>query len=164
MKKGISTQIFIFIFALLMIVLVLGFGIRSLSTVSDTANNVELLTFIDTLDDLVQEYYVFDVGSSELVDLAVPKGVTHVCFSNPKEPISKSVPTDLAFFVQNNKKDNLYILPLDAYKAPAPDFTVAHMYVDPTTNPLCVATQGLLQVKLETVLFNNEIFVQITEV
>ncbi len=164
MKKGLSTQIFIFIFALIMIALVLGFGIKSLGTVKNTADKVELLTFITNLDEGIQEYYAFDVGSNKRVQLLLPNQVKEVCFVNPKEPLTTTHKNqDFLFFLKNNKKDNLYILPLDAFTNPAPDFTIDNMIVPADQNPLCVKTQGKLDILIETVLYNDQIFVQIQQ-
>ena len=164
MKKGLSTQIFIFIFALIMIVLVLGFGIKSLNTVKNTADKVELLTFVTNLDEGIQEYYAFDVGSNKRVQLLLPKQIEEVCFANPEEPLTTTHPNqELLFFLKTNKKDNLYTLPLDAFTNPAPDFIIENMIVPADKNPLCVKTQGRLDILIETVLYNDQVFVQVQQ-
>ena len=161
MKRGISTQVFIFIFALIMIVLVLWFGIKSLGTVKSTSDKVELLTFVSHFENAIEEYYNLDVGSSARKTFPLPKAIQQICFVLPGQPLTKPADSDFRFFITNNQKDNMYIFPLDAFTSPAPDFTLANLHIDPTTNPLCIQTQSKLSVLLETALYNKNIVVTV---
>lgn len=163
MKRGVSTIIFIFLFALILMALIFAFGIKSFLDVKKTADTVELVTFIDQLDKKVQQYYSFGIGSSTEQTFSLPSQITLVCFADPEKPLTTTADSRLTFFLQNNKKDNVYVLPLDVFpEPPAPDFTIKHLIVDPFTNPLCISAQGKkLSLVLETVARDNNVFVQV---
>lgn len=161
MKRGVSNLVFIFLFALILMALILAFGIKSFMTVKGTADLVELTTFVNDVDAVVQQYYSFDAGSSVEKTFAVPSKITRVCFFDPTQPVTnKNIDPQLAFFLQTNKKDTLYTLPLDAFANPAPDFLIEHATVDASSNPLCFSTRGKLTAVFETVARDTNIFVE----
>lgn len=161
MKRGMVSQVFVFIFVLLIIILVLFYGIKSIALVKKDSDKVLLLTFVSDFREVVGEYYLFDVGSNKIVELSLPTQIERVCFANAGERVTTYVPGSLRLLVEGNKKNNLYVLPLDAFSSPAPDFDVSNLMVDPAENPLCFDVKGRLRVKIETVLVNNQIFVEV---
>ena len=163
MQKGMSQQVFIFIFALIMMALVLIFGVRQLFVVTDTATTVETLSFVEDFKQEVQAYTNFDVGSSKQVKLSLPSGVNQICFFNTQQPIQGISDPILRAFLEADKKNNLYVLPLEEFQNPGPGFFVPHLTVKGSNNPLCVLTPNGLLVIIETVAVDNTIAVAVRE-
>ena len=55
----------------------------------------------------------------------------------------------------------MYVLPLDAFPAPAPDFQIKDLIVLGDKNPLCFNTNGKLNAVIETTLYENDVYVGI---
>lgn len=165
MKKGVAEQVFIYIFALIVMALVLVFGFRSILDIKEKAELTEISKFISNLKDLINTYYNFDVGSSKEIKLNAPSKVNEICFVNPKQEIKGKI-SDAFFYetLKENTKYNVYILPLDAYPEPAPDFIIEHLEVNEKNNPLCIKTKdGILKAIIETKAKEKYVYVEMRE-
>src|SRR3989344_3584699 len=163
MHKGMTQQIFIFIFALIMMALVLLFGVRQLSVVTTTADKVETLVFIDDFTKEIQSYTNFDIGSSKQVRLSLPSGINQVCFFDPKQPVQGISDPVFRALLEGDKKNNLYVLPLEEFQNPGPGFIVPHLITKGSHNPFCVLTPNGFRVIIETVAVDNTIAVAVRE-
>ncbi len=159
-KKGITIQPFMWILVLITMAFVLIFGVRTIRDVNRTADLTELASFVHKLDNTVEVFSHFDAGSTKEVSFSLPRALEQVCFANPEEPFLRPIVDD--FFrgvLENEATSNVYILPLDTYTRT--DYTVPLLRVSSRDNPLCIPVKGLLRAELETVLVNDEIFVEI---
>lgn len=163
MHKGMTQQVFLFIFALIMMAVVLLFGIRQLFIVTDTADKVETLTFVEDFKQELQTYANFDVGSSKYLTLSVPSDVNQICFFNSKKPIQGITDPVLKALLQSDKQNNLFVLPLERFQNPGPGFFIPALTVQGTKNPLCIMTSNSLKVFIETVFVDNKIAVEVKE-
>lgn len=146
-----------------MMALVLIFGVRQLFLVTETAEKVETLSFIEDLKKEVQTYANFDVGSNKYLTLSVPAAVNQVCFFNSNLPISSITDPVFKALLKGDKRNNVFVLPLEEFQDPGPGFFVSHLIVQGSRNPLCVLTPNSLQIKIETVLVNNAVAVEVKE-
>ncbi len=164
-KRGqLLSQPFVYIFALVVGALILVFFFFFVLDLKKTADFTELSTFVNKLQDVIDGYGNFDVGSSKKISLSLPGKVEKVCFVNPDLALNTAGLDDFfASVLQSNKKNNLFILPLDAFPSPAPDFFIEGLIVL-SENPLCVETDGVLKISVETMLHNNKIFVDVKRV
>ena len=164
MHKGMTQQIFIFIFALIMMALVLVFGIRQLFVVTDTASTVETLAFVEDFKKEVQTYTTFDAGSTKNVRISVPSAVHQLCFFNPQLPVAGISDPVFKALLQGDKKNNLFVLPLEEFQSPGPGFFIPHFVLQGPKNPYCtLAKKGLLQVMIETVSVDTTTAVTVRE-
>lgn len=158
-----TQQVFIFIFALILMALVLVFGIKNLLLVTTTAEKVETLSFVEDLKKEVQTYYNFDVGSTKYLTLSVPADVNQICFFNNQLPLQGiSDPVFLALLA-GDKKNNVFILPLEHFQNPGPGFSIPHLTVRGPRNPLCIMTPNSLKLLIETVVIPNGVAVEVKE-
>ena len=160
MKKGITVQPFIFILTLIVMAFVLAFGLKSFLDIKKTADLTELSNFIIKLEDEVEVFYNFDVGSKKDLNLNLPLNVERICFFNTGERINVNMNDD--FFravLESSRRDNVFVLPLDAFSKV--DFYVDGLRVDNIENPLCFNVKGKLMAEIETILYNNNVYVQI---
>ena len=163
MRKGMTQQVFIFIFALIMMALVLTFGVRQLGIVIDTADKVETLTFIEALKKEVLTYYNFDVGSNKYLILPVPSDVNQICFFNNQLPVQGITDSVFKALLQGDKKNNVFVLPLEQFQNPGPGFFIPHLTVQGQRNPLCLTTSNSLKVLIETVALQNTVAVEVKQ-
>lgn len=163
MQKGMTQQVFIFIFALIMMAFILMFGVRQVFLVTDTSDKIQTLSFVEDFKKEVQTYANFDIGSNKLVKLSVPSAVNQICFFNSKQPVQGI--SDLVFkaLLKSDKKNNLFVLPLEEFQNPGPGFFIDHLTVIGQQNPICVMTANSFQVYIETIVVDNKIAVQVKE-
>jgi len=160
MKKGITIQPFLFIMALVVMAFVIIFGIKSVNDVRETADLTELAIFYKDLENKINVYSQFDIGSSGSVSFGLPSHIERICFANPNMAPTTPIPDELfKSVIETNTKNTVYILPLDAYAQSS--FAITRLYVDPREHPLCIPTRGQLTVELETAAINNGVFVQV---
>ena len=161
MKKGsILAQPFVFIMALILMALIIIFGAKSVFQIKKTADIAELNKFIINLDNQVELMYNYNVGSSKDISLNLPTSIEKICFSNPGEPITSNV--DDNFFrtiLENDKSNNVFIHPLRKFRDF--DYKIDNLIVKSNENPLCFNTNGKLNGVMETVLVDNQVFVEI---
>ncbi len=163
MKGQLMSHPFIVIFSLIVMGLILVFGAKSIYDLKKAADLSELAAFVKTFQDQVAVYYNLDVGSSKILSVVVPQKIEAICFVNPGETITnKQEDPFFMSILEDNKRDNMYLSPLGAYPAPAPDFMIEHLRVDGKENPLCIQIQqGKLQAVIATMSGDKEVFVAI---
>ncbi|MDP1694236.1 MAG: hypothetical protein Q8L34_01730 [Candidatus Woesearchaeota archaeon] len=158
-----TQQVFIFIFALIMMAFVLMFGVRQVILVNDTGEKIATLSFVEDFKKEVQTYANFDVGSNKLVKLSVPSGVNQICFFNSNKPVRDISDPVLNALLRGDKKNNLFVLPLEKFQNPGPGFFIDHLTVEGQQNPVCVLTANDFQVYIETIVVDNKIAVNVKE-
>ena len=160
MKKGITVQPFIFILALVVMAFVITFGTKSIFDLKKTAEFTELGLFIDKLNDEVEKFENYEVGSYSNVAFVTPLKIKNVCFTNIGEPITGAVPDSLIrSAIEGGSRSNVYILPIGVF--PKTDFYIERLRVKESANPLCINTKGRLDAALETALHNGQVYVEI---
>lgn len=159
-KKGITIQPFMWVLVIVMMAFVLLFGFRSVRDVGRTADLTELATFMNRLENTVEVFSQFDVGSTKEVSFSLPRAIELICFANPGERLTRPISDD--FFrgvLENEATDNVYLLPLDAYTRTT--YFIDRLRVDSADNPSCISVNGMLRAEIETVLVDNQVFVEI---
>jgi hypothetical protein len=159
-KRGVSTEPFIYILTILIIAFVAIFGFRSFNDVKDTADFTSLSKFVNDLQNEVDRYSNFDIGSEKRVKISLPGEVEEICFVNKNE-INQDIDDELKNIFEANEKDNMYVLPLDSFPAPAPDFKIDKLDISEEINPLCFETEGFLNAVIETKVRDNKIYIEI---
>ena len=133
---------FVVIFSLIVMALILLFGARSIRDLGGVADMTELSRFVGNLQNVVEVYYNYDVGSKNEVSLNVPGKIEKICFFNPGGSINVGVDMEFRERLEDNSRDNMWILPLDAFKSPAPDFRIEYLRAGVGgENPLCILTK-----------------------
>ncbi len=156
------SQTFVFIFALILMALILGFGIKSLTDLRTVSDDVELATFVNRIEDKVEIFSNFDVGSSEDMTLFLPSKIERVCFYNPGETITVSgIDSFFLAVLQNSNQDNVFFTPFT--NLAKPDYYIASLRAG-GDNPLCFASLGKVTFTLTTILLNENIYVEVTRV
>lgn len=160
MKRGMTVQPFLFIMALVVMAFVITFGTKSVLDLKRSADFTEIGIFIDALDDEVEKFYNFDVGSSKNIAFLIPAKVTTMCFANRGEPLTAGVPDRLLREVLRGEgKSNVFFLPIHAF--PKTDFYIEHLRAPEQKNPLCLTTRGKLEAALTTVLYEGRVYVEL---
>ena len=161
MKKGsILAQPFVMIMALVVMGLVILFGIRAVLQIKSTADTTELVKFAINLENQVELMYNYNAGSVKDLSLNMPAVIEKICFSNPGEPVTSRV--DDGFFkriLEADKTNNVFIHPLRNFKKF--DYKIDNLRVKSDENPLCIETNGRLNGVMETIVYDNKIFVEI---
>jgi len=141
MKRGeLFSQPFVMIFALIVMALIIVFGIRSFSQVKDAADDVELVKFVSKLQEEVNRYYNFDVGSSKQLALFAPVKAEKICFHDASRPINIQLDSFTKTTLESQRTANVFFLPLDNYDKTA--FTVKYLRNTAQENPLCLGQQN----------------------
>ncbi len=141
MKRGeLFSQPFIMIFALIIMALIIVFGIRSFNQVKDAADDVELVKFVSKLQEEVNRYYNFDVGSSKKMSLFAPAKAKEICFYDPARRINIQLDEFTKTTIEAQRNANTFFLPLDNYKKTS--FAVDHLKNADRENPLCLNQQN----------------------
>jgi len=136
----------IYIIVVIFMALVLFFGYKAISDVWETKDMTQISKFILDLEDEVEVIYNLEVGSGkEFVGMSLPKNVKYVCFYDYEYEINvpiaqlEGMDEDLFKYLDASVKDNVFIVPTTTYAAPAPDFYIKHLTIDPKgDNPFCV--------------------------
>ncbi len=157
----------VYIGVTVMMALVLYFGFTSLSKIFLAKETTEVSKFVLDLQDEVELIHNYDTGSSKkFSSIALPKKVTHVCFFDPSRNVDVDVfeldylDENLKYYLETSIKENLFLVPLELYNAPYPDYYVAGMKLETRyDNPLCLETSGEFEVVLNNYFDGQNIFV-----
>lgn len=143
MKKAQIPIVFIFILAIIVAGLLLTWGVTVIFKMTDTADKAAYKKTITDLNQQIQEMFVHEPGSTQLMQLSIPTKIQHFCFTNRDKNI---INQDLKYLIENSNFNTL-ILPLDAYEKTG--FSIQNL--KGKNNPECIQTkQGILKAKLTT--------------
>ncbi|MDD5177956.1 MAG: hypothetical protein PHT54_01580 [Candidatus Nanoarchaeia archaeon] len=157
MKKGVISQSFIYIFAAIIMILILILGFSIFSKSKKYAEDVDIQSFVQTLNSKITKINGLEEGSESVFSYALPSSINKICFATN----AKSSDADL-ISVYNPEK-NLYMFPGNAY-------SLNEIYLE---NPICVSGNNLnlkllklkqgvtitseqVSQKCNTLLFNKE--------
>ena len=141
----------IFVFALIVGAFILLYGAK---VILDLRSEADYVDFLDTLDDLdtnVQTFGSYDVGSSKVYNLRLPKDIEQICFYDPSqedscmldgEACSSELEGELV--VLESEEYNVYIFPQGLYDRSR--FTIESFYTQ-EGNPVCVTNEGSITVQ-----------------
>lgn len=149
MGRGqIISMPFIFIFAIIVGAIFLVWGVKTVMDLRSHGSYVQLAKFHEDFEAKVKTYYNLEKDSSTPYKISgLPSDIKYVCFTTigssdfsnstldgAKKSID-SIDKGLRFELENNRGDNVFYLPLDAYGTTT--FKVPHLRS--ATNPLCVS-------------------------
>lgn len=156
MKKAqLADQPFIYILGIVTVILILLFGFRSITQLKEEASLVQLATFMNDFSRIIETYYNLNIGSSKELSLSIPTQIKMVCFTNPNQPLTAEVSPELEFLL--TAKDNVYF-----FNGKLGPRTIPHLEANPEENPLCIQTQGRLNVFIETKARERQVYVEIS--
>ena len=94
-KSQIQSQVFVYVLALVIMGMILLYGYKSISTMREKGEQIDLLTFKTDLADEISKMSS-DYGSARIITLKSPAGFSEVCFidleKNPSEDIRTTHP------------------------------------------------------------------------
>lgn len=132
MKKGqMLSQPFVYIFALIVGGLILVWGGKTVLDLVQTGSQVNVGSFVKSLEEDVAAYKNFGEGSRTARKIDFPQDITYICFLDlEKKPVdckrkekdnkfvkcnAAELDEEFAFQIEEPNK-NVYVLPLDAVK------------------------------------------------
>ena len=112
MKKAqIQAQVFVYVLAMLVIALVLLYGYRSINTMKERANQVDLLAFKNDMTKSIEKVSN-DYGTVRVPTFNIPKEYKEVCFididNSPEESIESEHP--LVYEAWNDETANVFLI------------------------------------------------------
>lgn len=110
-KSQIQTQVFVYILGLLIIGLVLLYGYKSINTMRQKSDQIDLLAFKTDIEQEISKMSS-DYGSSRLITLKVPSSFKSVCFVDlRKAPSSEMMEIDpLVYESWVDKTANVFLI------------------------------------------------------
>ncbi len=154
-KANLAEQPFTYIMGIVVTILILIFGFRAITQLREEASLVELGTFVNDFNRIIETYYNLNVGSSKELSLAVPSSIKMICFTNPNQPLTANVPAEIAFLLEGY--ENVYF-----FNGKIGPRTIQHLEVKPEENPLCFQTAGRLIANIETKAKERSVYVEIS--
>lgn len=143
-------QPFIYIFAIVVMAFILIFGFYAVQRFSVFGEDVQIATFVNDLDDGVQRYFYYSLGSSNELNLNIPNKVKCVCISNPEDTIDES---ELDKCNDPLLKDIIINSDKNVFISPTKDFKISRYEIrniKAIKNLLCIETNGNFKAVLET--------------
>lgn len=150
-KRGqLMEQPFIYIFALVLMAFIILFGFSAVKRFNVFGEDVQIATFVKDLENNVDEYYYYSLGSSNKINLKIPSKVKCVCISNAgsildESELSKCNDPLIKDVIENSEK-NIFISPVREFKINSYEIK----NIKAIKNPLCVETNGNFKAVLET--------------
>ncbi|MDP6642023.1 MAG: hypothetical protein QGF74_01420 [Candidatus Nanoarchaeia archaeon] len=150
-KRGqlLSTP-FIYVFALIIGSLILIWGMNYVYKLKDTAEIVEVNTFLSDLRKDVDSFFYLDEGSSKVISIRMPSKIDYICFKDKEIPLNNDDILDgnpgFRFILENTNK-SVFFLPTDAYRTTTYDID----NIKPKTqNPSCFRNGEKIKITTET--------------
>ncbi len=164
MKGQLFSLPFIYLFGIIAAALILAFGFSAIQKLTKTVDEAALAKAVESLREKVDFYYTLEPGSKKQFkfdsSIRVSNKVNYACFVKSKSPITGQLPDQSLKPLIQNSNYNLYFLPLTSFKATR--FLVKNL--EPSINPLCIATKGSLSFTLETKATEDKVYVEITPI
>lgn len=154
-KANLAEQPFTYIMGIVVTILILIFGFRAITQLKGEASLVEIGTFVNDFNRIIETYYNLNVGSSKELSLAVPNSIKMICFTNPNQPLTADVAPEIAFLLQGS--ENVYF-----FNGKIGPRTIQHLEVNQEENPLCFQTAGRLTANIETNAKERSVYVEIS--
>ncbi len=172
-KRGqlLGTPI-MYILIVIVMALVLFFGFKTVGDVFHARDITQTSKFVLDFQDDVEVVYSYDVGSAKsFKSIALPSKVTHVCFFDPTRSITmnnnelNALDYSLFYYLDVSMTDNLFLVPVNEYGSPYPDYYIEHFKSNSEENPLCVEkTKNGVEVILESYLEERQVYVGVKRV
>ena len=154
-KANIAEQPFVYILGIVTVIFIILFGARSITTLKNEAELVQVATFVNDFSRIIETYYNLNIGSSKELFLSVPNQIKMICFTNPGKPSTADVTPELEFLLSS--KDNVYFF--NGHLGPK---TIPHLEATPEENPLCIQVQGKLKANIETKARERQVYIEIS--
>jgi hypothetical protein len=139
-KRGFSSTPVIYIFIIIGFITVILFGLNILSKAQKSATQVELTSFIFSLNKAINEQSYHSYDSTNTVTLSLPVDVTQLCFIDKRMKMDEFANIELSSNVEIYSDKNLFFSPSEKY---APGF-ISNFELE--ENPLCVkSSQGKIK-------------------
>lgn len=162
-KRGqITGQPFLMILAIIVAAFVLFFGARQVINLIKTSDDVDAVRFKQVLEQEIESFRTFEVGSSRKMIIDVPAKADAVCFTE-KGRLSKDLGDELEV-IWEHTDHNVYLIPLNAYPKYS-HFSIVGIDVKGNENPFCVKTKaGRVEFKIESIMQQGNLLVQVGSV
>jgi hypothetical protein len=154
-KAQLMDKPFIFIFTLVVAAFVFIFGFYVINNLIKTSSCAQLGIFYTDLNEQVNRYYNFDVGSSTEVQLKLPKKIKYFCVFSKEESLDKTELDKISaglYDVFTSVDENIALIPINYCQKSL--FYIGKLR--PKENPLCILNTG----KVKFILENKGTFVE----
>ncbi|MBW2998060.1 M64 family metallopeptidase [Candidatus Woesearchaeota archaeon] len=144
-KKAQLNTALIMILSLIIVGGTIYFTYDKISNVEEKVSLIEYEKFIQNLDLEIKDFNDGRrKGSSEVIELKVPKGIKQICFVDRENKRDELLSPELENQFEVMFDNNLFIEPFDV-----PSNKIEKFHLDENNNPLCVETNKFLTIKLE---------------
>lgn len=147
-RKAISPIIFVFIFAMIVAGLLLAWGVSSVFSLMQFAQEADFQKSVESFNNNIQRVYNYDEGSTELLEMSFPNQIEEICITDKDEnfPATKKY-QDIKYLSENSNND-VFFIPLDLFEGK----TATNIRnLKPIKNPICIKLKnGELKARLTT--------------
>ncbi|MBW2984679.1 M64 family metallopeptidase [Candidatus Woesearchaeota archaeon] len=117
MPRAQAARPFMYAIATIFLILILSFSFVYIKDIAKTAREREVITFIKSVQGIIDTQSKQSFGSHVDRSIAVPEGVNSVCFVDQSQKTDRFVNNELTVFLEHYPESNFFILPLEDFMA-----------------------------------------------
>jgi len=111
MPRAQAARPFMYAIATIFLILILSFSFVYIKDIAKTAREREVITFIKSVQGIIDTQSKQSFGSHVDRSIAVPEGVNSVCFVDQSQKTDRFVNNELTVFLEHYPESNFFILP-----------------------------------------------------